>query len=80
MDQQQDALDTHTEEELVEVILREVAKANNELDHAEADVRKARRRLNFTILLANRLLGRKKINGFKSSSNKTQTGRNHTRQ
>lgn len=68
MDQKTDSLDEHTDEELLGVLLREIAKAGNEIRNAEADVQKAQKRLRFGVLLANRLLDRKKINGFTTSS------------
>ena len=68
MDQKTESLDEHTDEELLGVLLREIAKAGNEIRNAEADVQKAQKRLRFGVLLANRLLDRKKINGFTTSS------------
>lgn len=68
MDQKIDSLEEHTDEELLGVLLREIAKAGNEIRNAEADVQKAQKRLRFGVLLANRLLDRKKINGFTTSS------------
>lgn len=68
MDQKTDSLEEHTDEELLGVLLREIAKAGNEIRNAEADVQKAQKRLRFGVLLANRLLDRKKINGFTTSS------------
>lgn len=66
MDRQKDSIDQHTDQEILGVLLREVAKAGNELRSAEADCAKANKRLRFAVLLANRLKGR--IDGFTSSS------------
>jgi hypothetical protein len=80
MDQQkQDLLEANTDQELISSLLREVAKAKHEINTAEADCAKAKRRLSFAILLANRLLERE-TDGFKSSSKKTQTRKDHAGQ
>jgi hypothetical protein len=81
MDQKkEDTLKDNSDIELLSVLLREIAKAGNELRSAEKDANKANRRLSFAIVLANRLLDRKKINGFESSRSKTQTTETHIRQ
>ena len=81
MDQKtEDTLKDNSDLELLSVLLREIAKAGNEIRSAENDISKAGRRLSFAIVLANRLLDRKKINGFESSSSKTQTTETHIRQ
>ena len=49
-------LNTLSRKELAQTILAEVAKANNELQCAEADIKKARSRLGFLIAVANKLL------------------------
>ncbi len=49
-------LNTLSKKELAQTILAEVAKANNEIQCAEADLKKARSRLGFLIVVANRLL------------------------
>jgi len=67
MDQQNTSLDEHSTEELLGVVLRESAKASNELRSAENDLKKAHKRLSFVVLLANRLKERE-INGFTTSS------------
>jgi len=67
----EDLLDTKTDEELTSVLLRELAKASNEMRTAERDLAKAQNRMRFCVLLANRLLERKETNGFKSSSSQT---------
>ena len=72
MDQKKpDTLKDNSDEELLGVLLREIAKGGNEIRSAEKDIGKASRRLSFAIVLANRLLDRKKINGFESSRSKT---------
>lgn len=53
-----DIMDSKTDEELLRSALAEVAKANNELKCAEADVKKSRNRLNFLIVLMNKLIDR----------------------
>jgi len=51
-------LSTKTEEELLQTILAEVAKAKSEIKCALGDVKKAEGRLAFTILLANEMINR----------------------
>ncbi len=53
-------LDTKTELELVQSIVAESAKAQNEIRCAQRDVEKAQSRLNFVLVLANNLIDRKK--------------------
>lgn len=53
-----DVLDSKTDEELLRSLLAEVAKANNELNCATADLRKARNRLSFLVVLTNKLIDR----------------------
>lgn len=67
----EDLLDTKTDAELTSVLLREIAKASNEMRTAERDLAKAQNRMRFCVLLANRLLERTETNGFKSSSSQT---------
>lgn len=57
-----DLLDNKTPDELLDVLLRETAKAANEIRSANNDIVKAQNRLRFAILLANRLKG-KQTNG-----------------
>ena len=81
MDQNKtDTLVDNSDEELLSVLLREVAKCSNETRSAQNDLHKAQKRLSFVIVLANRLLDRNKINGFESSSQKTQTDKTVIRQ
>ncbi len=81
MDQKKtDTLKDNSDEELLSVLLREIAKSGNETRSAQNDLAKANKRMSFAIVLANILIDRKKINGFTSSGTKTQTTENHTRQ
>ena len=53
-----DILDTKTDEELIKSLVVEIAKASNELSCATADIKKARNRLSFLVVLANKLIER----------------------
>jgi hypothetical protein len=53
-----DLLDSKTDEELLRSLLAETAKAKNEVRCAQADLQKATNRLNFVVMLANRLINR----------------------
>ena len=53
-----DMLDRKTDEELLRSLLAEVAKANNEINCATADLKKARNRLSFLVVLTNKLIDR----------------------
>lgn len=53
-----DVLDKKTDNELLRSVLAEVAKANNELNCATTDLRKARNRLSFLVVLTNKLIER----------------------
>jgi len=53
-----DVLDRQTDEELIRSLLAEIAKANNELNCATNDLKKARSRLSFLIALTNELIDR----------------------
>jgi hypothetical protein len=55
-----DLLDNKTDEELLLSILAETAKANNEIACAKRDIAKAASRLNFLVVLANKMIDRKK--------------------
>jgi len=54
-----DVIDKQTDENLLKSVLAEVAKAKNEIKCARADLEKATSRLNFTIVVANKLIERK---------------------
>ena len=51
-------LNTLTDKQLHETVIKEVAKARNELKCAGADMKKANNRLSFLIVLANELIQR----------------------
>ena len=53
-----DVLDKKTDEELIRSLLGEIAKANNELNCATNDLKKARSRLSFLIAVTNTLIDR----------------------
>lgn len=53
-----DVIDTKTDEELLRSLLAEIAKANNEINCASNDLKKARNRLSFLIVVANKLIER----------------------
>lgn len=54
-----DLMENKTDEELLKSILAETAKANNEIACARRDITKATSRLNFLVVLANKLIDRK---------------------
>jgi len=54
-----DVLKTKTNEELLLSLLAEVAKAQNELRCARADIDKAQNRIRFVLVLTNELINRK---------------------
>ena len=51
-------LDHKSDKELIQSLVEEIAKAKNEITCAEADIKKAKGRLQFLIVLANELLNR----------------------
>jgi len=51
-------IDKKTDDELIRSLIAEIAKANNELNCATNDLKKARSRLSFSIMLANKLIDR----------------------
>lgn len=53
-----DLIDKKTDQELLESTISELAKAKNELQCATNDVRKAQNRINFLLVLANKLVNR----------------------
>jgi hypothetical protein len=53
-----DILDSKTDRELLASLLAEIAKAQNEIKCAKADIDKASSRLKFLIVLANTLIDR----------------------
>ena len=54
-----DIIDQKSDQELAKSLLAEVSKATNELRCAQADVTKAQSRLQFAIVLLNRMIERK---------------------
>jgi len=54
-----DVLKTKSNEELLLSLLAEVAKAQNELRCAKADIEKAQNRIRFVLVLTNELINRK---------------------
>lgn len=54
-----DILDSKTDKDLIKCLLAEVAKARNELSCAKGDLDKANNRLNFLLVIANKLIDRK---------------------
>jgi hypothetical protein len=53
-----DLLDNKTEEELLQSLLAELAKAKNELSCAKSDIAKITSRISFLIVVANTLINR----------------------
>ena len=53
-----DILDNKSDRELLQSLLAELAKANNEVKCAQADLNKAQNRMKFLLLLANILIER----------------------
>jgi len=53
-----DILENKTDQALAQSLIAELAKAKNEIACAEADLRKAKGRLQFLIVVANELLNR----------------------
>jgi len=53
-----DILDKKTDEQLINSILAEIAKASNEIRCAQGDLNKAQSRLNFLVVVANKLIER----------------------
>lgn len=54
-----DILDSKSDKELEKSLLAEVAKASNELRCARQDIEKATNRLNFLLVVINKLINRK---------------------
>lgn len=53
-----DLMDTKTDRELLQSLLAEAAKAKNEIACAKRDIEKATSRLNFLVVLANKMIDR----------------------
>lgn len=56
-----DVLDKKSDLELLQSLLAELAKANNEIKCAQNDLNKAQNRMKFLLLLANILIERQEI-------------------
>jgi hypothetical protein len=56
-----DVLDRKTDTEIVRTMLAEIAKASNELRCARGDLEKAHNRVNFLLVLANKMIERQEI-------------------
>ena len=54
----QDLIDNKTDRELAQTLVIEIAKAQNELRCADRDIKKATNRLNFLVVVANKLIKR----------------------
>jgi hypothetical protein len=53
-----EVINQKSDKELVQSLVGEIAKAKNEISCAEADIRKAKGRLQFLIVVVNELLNR----------------------
>ena len=58
-----DVLDSKSRYELLQSLLAEIAKANNEIRCAQRDVHKALSRIQFATVLVNELMDREMIKG-----------------
>ena len=56
-----DLLDSKSDEELLRSMIAESAKATNEIACAKKDIEKATSRLNFLVVLANKMIDRRKV-------------------
>ena len=56
-----DILQTKTDQEILQSLLAEIAKATGEIRCARGDIEKAQSRIKFTIVLINELLDRKHV-------------------
>ena len=59
-DRLMDIIDQKTDKELLESVVAETAKATAELRSAKNDIDKAQNRIKFVLMLANKLIDRKK--------------------
>lgn len=55
-----DVLDRKTDKELLQSVIAEIAKANNEIKCAQRDLNKSQSRLNFLVVVANKMIERQK--------------------
>jgi len=56
-----DLLDNKRDEDLLDALLPEIAKAQNEIRCARRDLEKATNRISFILLIVNKLIDRKRI-------------------
>jgi hypothetical protein len=56
-----DLIDSKTDEELLRSLLAEIAKSKNEIQCARRDIEKTQSRLEFSIVLVNKLINRQEI-------------------
>lgn len=57
-----DVIASKNDKELLQSLLAEIAKAQNEIKCARGDIEKAQSRMRFLILIANELIDRQEIN------------------
>lgn len=57
-----DVIESKTDKELLQSLLAEIAKAQNEIRCAKGDIEKATNRMRFLILIANEMINRQEIN------------------
>lgn len=55
-----DIIDSKNDTELLQSLIAETAKATNELKTAQNDIDKAKSRIKFALMLANKMIDRKK--------------------
>jgi hypothetical protein len=55
-----DILDSKTDKEILESVIAETAKASAEIKTAQSDIDKAKNRLKFVLMLAHKMINRKK--------------------
>lgn len=55
-----DIIDSKNDRELLESVIAEAAKATAELRDAQSDIDKAKNRIKFVLMLANKMIDRKK--------------------
>lgn len=59
--QMKDLIDNKTDEQLLQSLIAETAKANSEIKTAQSDIEKANNRIRFILVLANKLINRKEV-------------------
>jgi hypothetical protein len=58
-----DVIDSKTTEDLLKSLLAETAKARNEINCSQADLKKAQNRISFLLVVINKLIERQEIKG-----------------